>query len=414
VSALAGGLAAAGAWAFHLIRSNAFLSHAAAGVAGAVLTLAVAGLLGLLGLLPGRPALPPDLARRLAALEQARPPTVPAALTDTLAATDKRLSGLEEQAKAIAALKSEQARLAGEAKALQSRVDAPEMAERVAKLEAALEKAVAALAADGPAGSPAALAAKLADVEKLAGEAGAAKAAAVRLERDLATLRAEAGGLRQGLEALKAAVDETVLPKLAGVERGLQAVKKTEGERTAGTQRVLLALEIANLKRALDRGDSYTRELAAAKKAAGGAIDLAALDRTSATGVPTLGALAKDFKRVAGAALDAEAERPDASVLDRLMAGARSVVRLRKTHHTADDTSVEATLARMEAALKDGNIGEALAQSRQLPPKAAAAAAGWLGLLEARFAADRAVAEIEAALKSSLAGEGPPAPEPKR
>jgi hypothetical protein len=101
-------------------------------------------------------------------------------------------------------------------------------------------------------------------------------------------------------------------------------------------------------------------------------------------------------------------------VLDRLMAGARSVVRLRKTHHTADDVGVEATLARMEAALKDGNIGEVLAQSKRLPPKAAAAAAGWLSRLEARYAADKAVAEIEAALKSALAGGDMSAPEPKR
>ena len=58
----------------------------------------------------------------------------------------------------------------------------------------------------------------------------------------------------------------------------------------------------------------------------------------------------------------------------------------------------------MEAALKDGNIGETLAQGKRLPPKAAAAASGWLGRLEARYAADTAVAEVEAALKSSLAG----------
>jgi hypothetical protein len=409
IAALAGGLAAGGGWAFRLVRNSAFLSHAAAGAAGAALTLAVAGLLGLLA---GRQAVPPDVARRLAALEQAqeqiktRPPALPAAVTDKLAAADKRLASLEDQANAIAALKSEQAKLAAETKALQARAATPELHERIAKLETAL----AALAGSaGAAGAPGAdkLAARLAEVEKLSDEAGAARAAAQRLERDLATLKAETAGLRHGLEALKASVEEAIPAKLAGVERDLQAVKKTEGERVAGAQRVLLALEVANLKRALERGDSYARELEAAKKAAGGSIDLAALARSSTTGVPTLGALVQDFKRVSGAALDAEAEQPDASVLDRLMAGARTVVRLRKTHYTPDDTSAEATLARMEAALKDGNIGEALAQGKRLPPKAAAAAAPWLSRLEARYAADRAVAEIEAALKSSLAGSEP-------
>ncbi|HEY7549700.1 MAG TPA: hypothetical protein VH913_09305, partial [Hyphomicrobiaceae bacterium] len=124
--------------------------------------------------------------------------------------------------------------------------------------------------------------------------------------------------------------------------------------------------------------------------------------------------LAQEFRRVANAAIDAENERAESSVLDRLMAGARSVVRLRKANYDADDTSVEATLARMDAALKDGHLGEVLAQSKRLPPKAALAAEGWLHKLEARTAADRAVADLEAALKASLSPPGQPGPETKR
>jgi hypothetical protein len=92
-------------------------------------------------------------------------------------------------------------------------------------------------------------------------------------------------------------------------------------------------------------------------------------------------------------------------VLDRLMAGAKSVVRLRKANYDAGDTSVEATLARMESALKEGRITEVLEQGRRLPPKAAQAAEDWLRKLEARTAADRAVTEIEATLKASLIAE---------
>jgi hypothetical protein len=96
------------------------------------------------------------------------------------------------------------------------------------------------------------------------------------------------------------------------------------------------------------------------------------------------------------------------------MAGARSIVRLRKAHHDADDTSAEATLGRMESALKDGRVGEVLAQGKRLPPKAALAAEDWLRKLEGRSAADRAVADLESALKASLAAQRPPAPEAKR
>jgi hypothetical protein len=194
-----------------------------------------------------------------------------------------------------------------------------------------------------------------------------------------------------------------VLAKLAAFEQGLQGVLKTEGERVTGTQQMLLTLELANLKRALDRGDGYARELEAVRKVGAGGVDLAALDRHSHSGLPTLGVLADEFKRVAHKAADAESERADASVLDRLVAGARSVVRLRKARYDADDTSVEAVLARMEAALRDGHIGEVLAEGRRLPPKAALAAEDWLRKLEARHAADRVIADMEATLKAALA-----------
>ena len=60
---------------------------------------------------------------------------------------------------------------------------------------------------------------------------------------------------------------------------------------------------------------------------------------------------------------------------------------------------------------RDGRLGEVLAQGKTLPPKAALAADGWLKKLEARYAVDRAVADIEAQLKASLAAARA---EPKR
>jgi hypothetical protein len=381
-------------------------------VAGAVLVLAVASLLALLTGGQGAERVSPDLARRLAAVEKGlqERPAVPEGLPARLAATDARLAKIEERTQAA------EAKLA-DRQALEARIAASDLAQRVANIEAAL----VALPTEGRAQT-----ATTADVEKLAGEASEAKAASARSERELAALKSEAAGLRQGLETLKGSLDDRLkgaakagdlaplLARLAALERDVGAVAKTEGERAASSQRVLLTLEIASLKRAVDRGDSYASELDAVRKAAGGAVDLTGLDRSSRTGVPTLGMLAQEFHRVANAAMDAENERAESSVLDRLMAGARSVVRLRKANYDADDTSVEATLARMDAALKDGRLGEVLAQGKRLPPKAALAAEGWLHKLEARTAADRAVANLEAALKASLSPRGQPVPETKR
>lgn len=409
--AFASGMAAAGAWALRTVRSNTFLSHMTAGVAGAVLILAMTSVLGLFTVREGNDRIVADANRRLAAVEKSllQRPALPEEVQAKLVANDARLAKLQEQVQAA------QAKLAADAKALDARVPPPGVMERIAKLETDL----AALPADGKATG-------LPDLEKLASEASEAKSASARVERDLATVKDETASVRRGLDALKGYVADllkdtakagdvaSILTKLSAMERDVQAVLNTEGKRAAGTQQVLLTLEITNLKRALDRGDSYARELDAVRKTAGENVDLAALDRYSLTGVPPLGALTQEFRRVSNAALDAEGERADASVLDRLMAGARSIVRLRKAHHDADDTSVNATLGRMESALKDGNVGETLAQGKRLPPKAALAAEGWLRRLEARYAADRALADMEAALKASLASQRLSAPEPKR
>jgi hypothetical protein len=150
------------------------------------------------------------------------------------------------------------------------------------------------------------------------------------------------------------------------------------------------------------------------RKVAGTTLDLASLARYSREGAPTLPALAKDFRRVANAAIDAEAEPANATVLDRLMSGARSIVRVRKAGHDPADASTEAIVGRMDAALRDGRLGEVLDQGKKLPPKAALAADDWLKKVEARHAVDRSVADIEAVLKSSLVVHPVAATEPKR
>jgi hypothetical protein len=424
-AALTRALRAARVWSLRAVRSRQFLSHVAAGVAGAALVLVASGLIGLIASGGGR--VPPEVSARIAAVEKAVEKRTSALADDVvgkLGAANARLAQLEQRARTLAQVAEAQAKLAVEAKELEARIAAPALAERLAKLEAAL----AALSADDKSGRVAiaeGLAAKLAEIEKLAARVGETdKSSTARLDREVASLRSEAGALGQRIDSLKAGIDERlrsvasaqdlapVLAKLAAFEQELKTFLQTEGERVANSRRVLLTLELANLKRALDRGDSYAKELDAVRKVAGDGVDLAVLERYSGNGLPTPAALGKDFRRYAHAAIDAEAETPDASVLDRLMAGAKSVVRLRKTGHGPDDASAEAIVGRMEAALKDGHIGEVLAQAKRLPPRAARALDEWLRKVEARHSADRAVADIEAALKASLSVPRPHAPHP--
>ena len=93
-----------------------------------------------------------------------------------------------------------------------------------------------------------------------------------------------------------------------------------------------------------------------------------------------------------------------------MIAGAKSVIRIRKINHAPDDKSAEAVIGRMDLALKEGRIAEVLAESKNIPAKGVNAAHDWLVKVEARAAVDRAIGGLETALKTSLAGGPAPAP----
>ncbi len=282
-----------------------------------------------------------------------------------------------------------------------------------------------------------------------AGEAGeAARSATQRIDRDMSAVKTDTARLTQRMEALKAdgdrlgqtlrvvqeetgairsAVDgikgdvearlrsvakptdvsEAVAPvasKLASLEQGLQGVVKSEEDRRSNAERIVLALELANLKRVVDRGTRYAPELAEVKKAAGGKADLVALERFKEQGVPTLADLTRDFRPVANAIIDADTEPADGTMVERLRAGAKSIVRVRKVDHKPGDNSAEAIVGRMEIALKEGRLGNAIDEVKSLQPRAAAVTRDWLDKVEARHSVDRALSAVESQLKSSLAG----------
>jgi hypothetical protein len=205
------------------------------------------------------------------------------------------------------------------------------------------------------------------------------------------------------LEDIKAAI-EPVAGKVAALEESVAGVVKSEQDRKENAERIVLSLELSNLKRALDRGAGYAAELAEVRKAAGGRIDLQPLERYKETGVATLAELEAEFRPVMNAVIDADTDPVDGSVIDRLWAGAKTVVRVRKINADPADKSAEAVIARMETALREGHIGEAIAYAQELPQRASGPIQDWLTKAGARHSVDVAIAGIEDQLKASLAG----------
>lgn len=225
-------------------------------------------------------------------------------------------------------------------------------------------------------------------------------------QQELATLKVDLDSAKTAA-AKPADVASAVAPvskKIAELEQGLKSVAEAEQARQHNAERVVLALELQNLKRALDRGQKYDAELAEVEKAAGGKFDLAALAKFKEAGVPTLADLTRDFRNSANGIIDAEAGVETTSVVDRLISGAKSVVRVRRTDYAADDKTAEAVAARMEKALKEGRLGDVLNEAGALSAKAKDAAQPFLEKVTARATVDKALASLEGQLKTSMSG----------
>lgn len=254
------------------------------------------------------------------------------------------------------------------------------------------------------------------------------KAETDRLAAAVEAVREETGRLSSGVAELRSSVDSQlkavarpadvsnavspVYSKIAEIEQNVQGVIKSEQSRRENAERIVLSLELSNLKRALDRGQGqgYAAELEEVRKAAAGQLDLAALERFKDTGVATEAELKASFRPVMNAVLDADLEPADGSVIDRLLAGAKSVVRVRRVSHDATDTSTEAIVARIETALNEGRLGDVITLAKTLPPKAQTPIEDWLIKVTARHSVDQATAQIEERLKASLSGAPDPAP----
>lgn len=256
----------------------------------------------------------------------------------------------------------------------------------------------------------------------------ALKADNERVSETLRVVQEETGKITSGVDALKGDVAakfkaaakpddiaQAIAPmsaKMATLEKNIAGVVTAEENRKANAERIVLSLELANLKRVIDRGLGYAEELAQAKKAAGGRVDLSALEQYKANGVRTLVELQEDFRPLTHRIIAASEESADGGVIDRLLAGAKSVVRVRKVKHSADDDSVEAVVARMDSALEEGRISDFQTLAQKLSDKAKAPAADLFKQVAARAAVDTALKDIESQLKSSLGASAPSAPAP--
>ncbi len=212
-------------------------------------------------------------------------------------------------------------------------------------------------------------------------------AAAAEVQKDVADLKAEIAKLQTaiGEAADKAKAQASALG--AGEQKALAAARAS----------AVIGLA-ARLSAALDSGLPFATDLGLLAPLARDdprlAEIVAGLQPLAVTGVDGRTTLAAAFPAVAKAAL--ADDLADDSFGQRLLGKLKGLVSLRRTGADVEGDSVEARLARAEAALNAGDIAKAVTLVKSLPPQTAKATSAWLVRADAHLAAQRAVDQLAA------------------
>jgi hypothetical protein len=235
------------------------------------------------------------------------------------------------------------------------------------------------------------------------------------LRGDVDGLIGRIGGVEETTKALKsagaAAIDEigrkagAIAEKLGGVDGRVAKVEAGAAGVAKAQAGAVLAVALADLKSAVDAGRPFKNEFDVVRRA--GTLDLKALEPFVDSGVPSVTVLRERLPKVTRtiAELQETAEAGD-GVVDRLVAHAKQIVRIRPAGTAAGDT-VDAKLSRLEAKTRAGDLAGALAEWKGLPDAAKKPVADWGAALEARVGVDAALARETAAVLAELSKSTP-------
>ncbi len=203
--------------------------------------------------------------------------------------------------------------------------------------------------------------------------------------------------------------------ELAALKSQVDALRDAS-ERAKGSEQKALAAArasaivgiAARLSAAVEQGLPFTGELELLTPLSQGdaklADAIATLQPSATSGVAARASLVSEFPAMAKAAL-AE-DLADDSFGQRVLGKIKSIISLRRVGDVAGDT-VEAKLARAEAALDSGNIAKAVELVKSLPAQTRRATAGWLAKADAHLAAQHAVDQLAAQAVAMLGAARP-------
>ena len=373
------------------VELKGFMTHLAAGMLGAV--TGVIGLALAWGLIPAREdANVAAVEERLTALEARQQAAAPA---EAVADLEKRLT----------------AQIAQRKPEISSEIAA--LPERVGQIEERFQALAKSAEAGGSVADAAAIATQIGEAEqRIAGKIDKA------LAEKLQSLRDEIGAQKQQLDQLAAAPAAgapdsaeiaALTERLAKLEQALPGLTESVASSARSAKAGAAALAFADLTRAIHSGQPFAAELAALKAVAP---DLPAAEPLAASaeqGVATLETLRSTFKTAREQSETPPAAK-DESLIESVLASARSAVRVRRVDAADSATGPEASIARAERNLADGDVAAAVAQIESLPASMQNAFKPWLEQAKERLAAEKAVAALEGEILPPLGAAGEATP----
>jgi len=266
-----------------------------------------------------------------------------------------------------------------------------------------LKQSVAALAAAPPASDSTALEQRIAALEATAKAPAAVTtdtSAVDALNQKIADLTGQIDQLRGTVSQAEQKVSDTtdIEQRLAEAEKKLNEPRQDVA--------VAKAIAAAALKAAIDRGGPFVAELDTFAGVSPDDPTAADLRNFAETGVPSRAELIRQVPDVATAIVDSVNQvDPNQSWSDRLMASAKSLVKVRPVGNIEGE-SVEAIAARLEDKVKNGDLQGAASEWADLPAEAKQASAAFKQSLEARIRVEDLVGSALSKAVSNTGKEG--------
>jgi hypothetical protein len=223
-----------------------------------------------------------------------------------------------------------------------------------------------------------------------------------RSRADTAAAAADAAQKAAGNAPAGQGDTEALSNRIAALE---QSARANEREPVVDDKVSRRAVVASSLRDAVERGNPFAGELAAAKLFATDAAVLAPLEEFAPAGVPSTIMLARDLSALARPMMSAIGEpAKTGSVMEKLQASAEKLVRIRPVGEAPGDDSAT-VVARIEAKAARNDIAGARDDLARLPASVRAPAESWIKRAAAR---DAAIAASRQFAQESLSALGKP------